>query len=204
MGIEQRRQRERDARRKAVLDAARGLVRQHGFNGTTTRQIAETCELGEGTLFSYFQSKDEIFIALLFEGIDFMARGLEQIAEENLPQDRQMARLWQFFAEVRRQHPEYFHIFSYLAHPSSTAAVSDAMKAQIAQRSGDNFRRLAGLLQESMPMREARLVADLLWATFVGLTVLRDSRENLGAPLHPNDRELAAAVDLLRWGILSS
>lgn len=204
MGIEQRRQRERDARRKAVLDATRGLVRQHGFNGTTTRQIAETCELGEGTLFSYFQSKDEIFIALLFEGIDFMARGLERIAEENVPQDRNMARLWQFFAEVRRQHPEYFHIFSYLAHPDSTAAVSDEMKTQIARRSGDNFRRLAGLLQGSMPMCEARLVADLVWAAFVGLTVLRDSRENLGAPSHPNDRELAAAVDLLRSGLASS
>jgi AcrR family transcriptional regulator len=204
MGIEQRRERERDARRKAVLDATRGLVRQHGFNGTTTRQIAETCELGEGTLFSYFQSKDEIFIALLFEGIDFTAQGLEQIAEEHLPQDRVMARLWQFFVEVRRQHPEYFHIFSYLAHPDSTAAVSDEMKAQIALQSGDNFRRLAGLLQGSMSVREARSVADLLWATFVGLTVLRDSRENLGAPLHPNDRELAAAVDLLRSGIAAS
>ncbi|KKL79123.1 hypothetical protein LCGC14_2017960, partial [marine sediment metagenome] len=47
MGIEQRRQRERDARRKAVLDAARGLVRQHGFNGTTTRQIHDPLTVGD-------------------------------------------------------------------------------------------------------------------------------------------------------------
>lgn len=72
MGVQERRQRERQARRSAVLDAARLLVRERGYNGTTTRQIAEACELSEATLFFYFSSKDEIFTSLLFEGIDFM------------------------------------------------------------------------------------------------------------------------------------
>ena len=68
-----------------MLDAARQLVRERGFNGTTTKLIAERCELSEATLFWYFQSKDEIFTSLLFEGIDFMARGLAAVGQSGAP-----------------------------------------------------------------------------------------------------------------------
>ncbi|MBI5481108.1 MAG: helix-turn-helix transcriptional regulator, partial [Deltaproteobacteria bacterium] len=50
MGVQERRQREREARKKSVLDAARSLVRERGFNGTTSREIAKACELSEATL----------------------------------------------------------------------------------------------------------------------------------------------------------
>ncbi len=201
MGIQERRERERGARRQAVLEAARRLLRERGFNGTTTRQIAAACELSEATLFFYFRTKDEIFTSLLLEGIDFMGRGIEEIAAASLAPTEKLTRLWEFFGEVRRERPEYFHVFSYLAHPRSTAAVSDEAKAELARRSGDNFRRFSALLGEILPVPEPRLCADLLWAAFVGLMVLRDSRLNLGAPPHPTEPQLRAALDLLISGI---
>lgn len=201
MGIQERREREREARQNAVLDAARSLLRERGFNGTTTKQIAEACELSEATLFWYFQSKDEIFTSLLFEGIDFMRRGIDKIMDSNLTPRKKLVRLWRFFAEVREEHPEYFHLFGYLAHPQSTASVSDEVKAEIARLSGDNFRRCAELIRQTVGNRQARLVSDLLWSAFFGLMVLRDSRVNLGANPHPTERELGGALHLLLSGI---
>ncbi len=201
MGIEERRERERAARRAAVLDAARGLVRERGFVGTTTKQIAEECELSEATLFWYFKSKDEIFVSLLFDAIDFMARGLDEIAIAEVPAGDKLTRLWNFLAAVREEHPECFHVFAYLAYPQSTATVTDEVRAELARRSGDNFRRLADILRESQGVKNARLVADLLWGAFAGLMVLRDSRENLGAAPHPNESEMAVVFDLLSSGI---
>jgi AcrR family transcriptional regulator len=201
MGIQERRERERAARRGAVLDAARGLLRENGFNGTTTKRIAQVCELSEATLFWYFQSKDEIFTSLLFEGIEFIGQGLRAIAESEEPGDRALARVWRLFAQVRGEHPEYFQLFAYLAHPRSTASVSDDVIAEIARRSGDNFRIFADLLDQVGGAGRSRLVADLLWGSFVGLSVLRDSRVNLGARPHPTEEELAAAFELLLSGI---
>ena len=149
MGIQERRERERAARRTAVLDAARTLVRERGFSGTTTKQIAERCELSEATLFWYFQSKDEILVSLLFEGIDFMARGVEEVFAAGGAADAVLARLWTFFARLRQEHPEYHHVFTYLAHPQATAAVAEEVKAELARRSGDNFRRFAELLEDT-------------------------------------------------------
>ncbi|MBI5529443.1 MAG: TetR/AcrR family transcriptional regulator [Deltaproteobacteria bacterium] len=201
MGIQERREREREARKKSVLDAARALVRDRGFNGATSREIAKACEISEATLFFYYKSKDEIFTSLLLDGIDFMARGLDEIAAAGLPRRGRIERLWRFFGEVRAEHPEYFHVFAYLAHPQATAWVSDEVKSDLARRSGDNFRRFAALLRDGGGGPEARMAADLVWSAFVGLHLLRDSRENLGATPHPTDRELGAALDLLLDGV---
>lgn len=201
MGIEERRQRERQARRTAVLDATRALVLERGFKGATTKQIAERCELSEATLFFYFQNKDEIFVSLLFEGIDYMARALDRILAAEQPAADKLASVWDLFIDIRAQHPEYFHVFSYLAQPQSTAGVGEDVKAEIARRSGDNFRRLAEVLGQTIGGPDTRLLADLIWGTFVGMMALRDSRANLGAPTHPSAGELAAAFDVLVAGI---
>ncbi len=66
MGVAERRERERQARKDAVLDAARNLLLEKGFRGTTTKEIAQLCELSEATLFFYFKNKDEILLSLLF------------------------------------------------------------------------------------------------------------------------------------------
>lgn len=201
MGVKERREREREARRTAVLDATRSLVRENGFNGTTTKRIAERCELSEATIFWYFKSKDEIFVSLLFEGIDFMMDGMQRVADStDSPQDK-LANLWEFYAELRDEHPEYFQVFSYLANPKSMATVTDEVKDELARRSGENFRIFTKLLEETLNIENARVVGDVLWGAFVGLTVLRDSRLNLGAKGHPTDTEMKSAFEVLLRGV---
>ncbi|MBI4728993.1 MAG: helix-turn-helix transcriptional regulator [Acidobacteria bacterium] len=201
MGVAERRERERQARRQAVLDAMRALVRERGFNGTTTRRIAERAELSEATLFWYFRSKDEIFTSLLFEAIEFMSRGLEEIEARPGPPAERLEALWGFFSRVRAEHPEYFQVFAHLAQPQATAAVDEEVRAEIARRSGDNFRLFARVLGGAAGSGRARVGADLLWAAFFGLMVLRDSRANLGATAHPDARDLGEALEMLLGGI---
>ncbi len=202
MGIKERRERERQARRSLVLDATRELVRERGFTGTTTRQIAKKCELSEATLFFYFKSKDEILTSLLFEGIALMRTGLDEIAEAELSGPERVARLWAFFTRVRQEHPEYLQVFAMLAQPQRTGSVSDELREQIARRSGENLRSFATILAETVGPERARVAADLVWGAFAGLAVLRDSRLNLETPLHPDADDLEVALDLLLNGLL--
>ncbi len=202
MGIAERREREREARRRAVLEAARGLLLERGFTGTTTKLIAERCEFSEATLFFYFQSKDEILVSLLFEGIEFWSRGLRRIEALDLPAEQKLLRLWRYFGEVRAEHPEYFHLSAYLAQPRAAENVADEVKAEVMRRSGENFALLAEIVQKATGATNGRLAADLLWGAFLGLMALRDSRGWLGAKSHPSDRELGAALHLLLDGLL--
>lgn len=201
MGIAERREREREARRATLLEAARGLLLERGFGGTTTKAIAERCELSEATLFFYFGSKEEILVSLLFEGIDYWAKGLERLEKQSLPPAEKLARLWKYFGDVRSEHPEYFLLSAHLAQPRATADVTAEVRAEIVHRSGENFARLARLLEETTGLEDGRIAADLLWGAFFGVMALRDARVNLGAKPHPTDRELTAMFKALADGL---
>lgn len=202
MGVQERRERERQARKSAVLDAARELFLKRGFNGTTTKQIAKNCELSEATLFFYFRSKNEIFTSLLFEGIEFWARGLEKIAAQDLPPREKLARIWKFYGQVHAEHPEYYQLSAFLARPMATADVSKEVREKIIRRSGENFQQLAAILDDILGHGKGRIVADLLWSTYLGLTVLKDSRINLGSPVHPTKKDTDRVFELLTKGLL--
>jgi len=203
MGTKERRAREREARRGAILDAARSLVRERGFAGTTTRLIAERCELSEATLFFYFASKDEILISLLGEACDFWAEGLDAILAADAAPQAKLEEVWRFFGQVQDQHPEYIHVSTFLAHPGSTGSIDDELRDDLIERTGDNFRRLSDLIADLDGLEAPRVAADVLWSAFLGLMVLRQGRANLGAPEHPDEAEVARALRLLTDGLVA-
>ena len=65
MGIKERRGREEQARLAAILAAAESVFAQKGYFETRMDDIAEKAELAKGTLYYYFNSKNEIVIHLL-------------------------------------------------------------------------------------------------------------------------------------------
>lgn len=194
MGVTERRQRERAARREEILDAAREVLLSQGLRGTTTKEIAERCELSEATLFFYFRNKDEILLSLIFESIAFWAQGLDALAAKALPPEELLQAIWQFHEEVYRGHPDYFVISAYLAQPQVLDNVSPEVKDEIARRSGENFRRLRELLGRVDPSTPGVVLANLLWSLFLGLTIAGASRANLGHGTRGEQRETRARV----------
>ncbi len=201
MGVQERREREREARKEAVLDATREILLEKGFRGTTTKGIAERCELSEATLFFYFSNKDEILLSLLFESIRFWADGLDKIARSTALPEKKLDQIWRFYEKVNEEHPEYYLLFSYLAQPSVLDGVSDEIKEKIVQESGENFHRLASLLEELTGHSDGRHMADTMWATFLGLMVLRESRINLGhGEVRTTKKDRESAFEWLKSG----
>lgn len=203
MGVTERRVRERAARRDSILGAARTVLLERGVRGTTTKEISERCELSEATLFFYFKSKDEILLSLIFESISFWADGLAALSARDLPPGDLIDAIWQFHEEVYREHPDYFAISTYLAQPHVLENVSAEVKDEIARRSGKNFRRLAELLERVSDAAPGRVLADTLWSLFLGLTISKASRANLGHD-GPDDgpKIRAAAFALLKRGLI--
>ncbi len=78
-----RRDRERLARRRAMLDAALAVFGDKGFDGATVDEIAERAEFGKGTLYNYFPGgKDELYLTL-FE--DVVLGGLHGVIARAFP-----------------------------------------------------------------------------------------------------------------------
>src|SRR3569623_1598128 len=49
-------------RRRAILDAARTVFARQGYTATVVEDIAKHVEIGKGTLYLYFPSKEQIYL----------------------------------------------------------------------------------------------------------------------------------------------
>ena len=70
MGLEERRKRERENRKNAILKAARKLFFEKGFRQVTVENIARKAEFSKGSIYLYFNSKEEIYSQILLNDID--------------------------------------------------------------------------------------------------------------------------------------
>jgi len=111
MGIKERQERDREAVRRGILDAARDLFVSEGYEHVSIRKIAERIEYSPAAIYSYFPSKDDIFYALAEEGFRLLGDPAIGQARERLeplaPLERVRAVFWHLY-EFSRQHPEYF------------------------------------------------------------------------------------------------
>lgn len=62
-----RKERERFFRKQEILNAAKKIFAHKGFANTTLDEIAESSEFGKGTLYNYFQRKEDIYESIVME-----------------------------------------------------------------------------------------------------------------------------------------
>src|SRR6516164_6433701 len=99
MGIKERQERDREAVRRSILDAARELFISEGYRNVSIRKIAEKIEYSPAAIYGYFPSKDDIFYALAEEGFRLLhtaesGAGLDEGLEHLQPLDRIRAIFW--------------------------------------------------------------------------------------------------------------
>ena len=80
-----RRERRAAARKTQIIDAAARLFSEKGFHRTTTRDIAEAADVSEGTLYNYFESKDDLLLDIM-DMLDDLPSNAE-LFNEAVPED---------------------------------------------------------------------------------------------------------------------
>tara|TARA_Y100001970_G_scaffold52986_1_gene67037 strand:+ start:12589 stop:13167 length:579 start_codon:yes stop_codon:yes gene_type:complete len=89
--LSKRQQEQRDIRKQSILDGALKVFKTHGIEKTTMDEIAIESDFGKATLYYYFASKDEVFIAIMENGWKKLWEGIEgQIVEELGPRKKFM------------------------------------------------------------------------------------------------------------------
>src|ERR1700683_5489483 len=89
MSIQERKRRERTARRQTILEAAAAVFAKHGLDSATIQMVAREAEVAVGTIYLYFSSRDDLFLQLTAERIEelvaryatIQSSGLEPLAE---------------------------------------------------------------------------------------------------------------------------
>lgn len=63
-------------KRQMIIEAARVVFAQRGYTGTLVAQIASQAGVGKGTVYEYFGSKEEVFLAVFQDYMDRLTQGI--------------------------------------------------------------------------------------------------------------------------------
>jgi AcrR family transcriptional regulator len=109
MGTKERQDRERQAVTASILDAARDLFVAEGYQSVSIRKIAERIEYSPAAIYSYFPSKDDIFLALADEGFHRLDEKVQSAMKTGDPLEDVRANWWAFY-EFSQEQPAYFQL----------------------------------------------------------------------------------------------
>lgn len=76
-----------------LVDVARQLFAKMGVENTTMNDIALTSKKGRRTLYTYFKSKDEIYLAVVESELDILSDMMKRVSEKNISPDEKLLEL---------------------------------------------------------------------------------------------------------------
>ncbi len=169
---QERREREKQELRRAILDAAGELFLEHGYEGFSLRQVAEAIGYSPGTIYLYFKDKDAVLFSVADEGFrEFGQRIGGAFQSHDDPRERLMAmgRAYIDFALKNRAHYElmFMQRADYLTKNrgpkfeppiESLHVLQDAVQEAMA----------AGVIREG----DVEATADVIWALVHGVSAL--------------------------------
>src|SRR5437762_3797206 len=98
-------------RRAAILNAARTVFARQGYADTVVEDIARQAEIGKGTLYLYFPSKEQIYLAALLED----AQGLDAETRTAMASAKKWQDKLRAYIEVRLryfdEHQDFVRIY---------------------------------------------------------------------------------------------
>ena len=122
MSVSKRQLEEREMRKERILDGALEVFKSKGLDGATMDEIAIESGFGKATLYYYFNSKEEVFTAILTNGWQNLWASLEPvIADYNGPR-KTFVNVLIKIAENAQNRPGLFE-FLFNAKPFDESAI---------------------------------------------------------------------------------
>jgi AcrR family transcriptional regulator len=187
MAIEDRRARERTARRELITTTARRLAEQEGWDAVTTRRLSTEIEYSQPVLYKHFSSMEGIAAAVAVQGFGELADALRAARSGATDGVDALARVAHAFIGFAHDNPALFDAMFTRATALPFAAEDTPAELNAA------FAELRAAVDLVAGTRDADTLTEVLWAALHGLITL-----DRGGRLRPEHR--AARVDLLVAG----
>ncbi len=183
MGLKERREREKGERRKQILDAARGLLLSKGLSATSINQIAKQAELGVGTIYFYYRSKEELFAALQQEGLELLSAKINEASKKGRNPGDKLKKTAMAYLRFSEENKDYFDIMNYfLASPEEI--LTPDLKKEVDERVNGTLLFVQDLIQDGLSKGafkevDPRSYAIMLWGALHGLIQFKKMQDTL-------------------------
>lgn len=154
MGLLERRVKEKDSRKKLILRSARSLFFKKGFNKVTVNEIARSAELGKGSIYLYFDSKEEIYAQILLNDIDDFNRRVSVLLEKGGSATDLLTEFSYIYIDFFLNEGELFRILmTYMLQPAKMN-LPEKLNTQILHANASSINVIGQILQLGVDSKE--------------------------------------------------
>ena len=182
MGIQERKQRERELRRRQIMNAARKVFSCKGFAKTTMEDIAREAELSPGTLYLYFRNKDELYASLSVEVLEHLYEKLKRVyvREARNPGMRIDYLKQTLYAEYEVDPLILLNLF-HLQSSDILRNLAPPMLTTLKNLSQKSLEIISKIFAEGMETRDfidkrPETLSEIMWALFSGVVLWEESK----------------------------
>ncbi|EFI36314.1 transcriptional regulator, TetR family [Desulfonatronospira thiodismutans ASO3-1] len=98
-------------KKKKILEAAADLFASHGFDNTTTMQIAKGASVTEPLLYYHFKGKEDIFSTIIEEVFQKYSELLSELPKDTETEFEKIANLIRLHSRIAEDHPQSARLF---------------------------------------------------------------------------------------------
>jgi AcrR family transcriptional regulator len=193
MGISERKERERQEMKKAILETAIEMYLKEGFENLSIRAIANQMEYSVGTMYLYYKDKAALLNDLMEEGFKKLVRAYQRLkrVQDPLLNLKNISRKYLDFAF---KNPEYYELMFIMTKPPEMDREQE--KWQSALTSYKIFNEIVKECVESRSIcyKDAGLASLHIWSFLHGLASLYIKKRLLAAG-DPKSESLDRTID---------
>ncbi|WP_319407501.1 TetR/AcrR family transcriptional regulator [uncultured Desulfosarcina sp.] len=207
MGIQERKEREKERRRQQIIVAAKRVFSEKGFNKATMEDIAKEAELSPGTLYLYFKNKEELYASLSLRILQYLHIRVTHVNKETtLSPDQKLSALMEAMYDVYEFDPLIIINMFHLQSSETLKNLSESLLEEIKELSQKSIGAIAKIFEEGMATgiyvdRHPVALADIFWSMFSGVVLWEASKKIISSDKDYLKSTLATAFELFERGI---
>ena len=207
MGIQERKQRERERRRQQIIVAAKRVFSEKGFSKATMEDIAREAELSPGTLYLYFKNKDELYASLSLRILQYMNIRLEDVKKEkDSNPEQKITSIKEALYDVYQFDPLILINMFHLQSSETLKNLSSQLLDNISELSRNSLQILAEIFAASpdanrLLTSRPNAVADIVWSLFTGVVLWEESKRMIDDDKDVLKNTLDIAFEIFARGV---
>jgi AcrR family transcriptional regulator len=208
MGIQERKEREKERRRQQIMVAAKRVFSDRGFTKATMEDIAQEAELSPGTLYLYFKNKDELYASLSLRILHYLLIRMEHLkGEVNLTPRQRVESLKSAMYDVYEFDPLVLINMFHLQSSETLKNLSPELIAEIQQLSRSSLETMAQIFADGIEAgafidMPPVALSDITWALFSGVVLWEESKRIFNADKDYLKDTLETAFEIFLRGIM--
>ena len=154
-----RKEREYRRHRQEILDAGRALFSERGFHNVSMNEIAQKAEFAVGTMYKFFENKEDLYKALVLEQSDKFHRTLTAAIEGPGDEIEKIRNYTRAKGEVFTANVQMIRLY-FAETRGASFNVKAGLDSEIRDRYGQFLERLASVFASGMEKKRFKKIAD--------------------------------------------